>query len=80
MEYADYEAELRAEADAEAKYLLEEQKRKLTSHGEKIPKDYVKGYGKYCDNCYSQNIDFFRFFRICKDCRNSIDTSRVIWR
>ena len=44
-----------------------------------IPSDYVYGEGKYCDFCYSQNIEYGRFYRICKDCGRSINTSKVIW-
>lgn len=43
------------------------------------PEEYVYGEGNYCDECFSQNIDYGRFYRVCKDCGSPISTEKVIW-
>jgi len=41
--------------------------------------DYLIKQARMCHRCFSRNINYGRYYRICDDCGSTLDTSHVIW-
>ena len=44
-----------------------------------IRDDYKISQANQCDECLSEDIEYGKGYRICKNCGKSLDTGNIIW-